>query len=821
MARDGKHRGLRQTSAVLRVVLGIAAIVLILIGVAQLFQLFQATSTHIRSIATESLQEESDHRVLFISSYSQTHLTVPEEWQGLKEGFEGTGVNFDSEYMDTKNHPDQASIDRFTAMLEGKLETTHYDALIVADDAALHFADEHREDLFKDMPVVFIGVNDIAYANQVHLDGWATGIPEESNLSEVFRSAASLFPGCTTFACIVDDTPTGKGDLEQARQIEGQFPHYKFDFINTSQLTRDEYARTIEGLNDDTIVMELDSYEDADGTIYTIDDTARFLAAHTDRPVFRASTGGVGNGVLGSGFLDFREHARQAAIMTTKIINGTSPAKMPLVHQTQIRYVFDKKLMDRYGITTSDLPARSTVINSTESVWDEYEEVPGPTGYIFCGLALVIVILVVSTYQSSQDAKSLRHQVYFDRLTDLGNRSSLIIVDKDRYRSAAAFNIDDFKFINERYGNSCGDEILREVARRLRSIPDSQAVRLGGDEFLVLFEKGIGDDPERIALLDRLLQGSYAYDNMQVDVSIAMGFAERHTGESVDELVTHAELALYAGRRGNIHHGCQVYEEGIKDKLDQRNAMINDLKNAIREQSFTVLYQPQVDTATKGLYGLEALCRFKGNKYYPDEFIPVAEESGYIIELDRIVTKKVVEQMAAWQEAGYTLPVVSLNYSSHQLRDVGYNQFVGELLREHGIPSDRIKIEITERSVFADQERSVEFFETTHAMGIQVALDDFGTGYSSITAISQLPVDYVKFDKSLIDNYLVEGRLVFLDSLTAIIHDAHKKVVAEGVETKEQYLLAQKIGIDQIQGYYFDKPLPADEAIAVEYASSR
>ena len=247
--------------------------------------------------------------------------------------------------------------------------------------------------------------------------------------------------------------------------------------------------------------------------------------------------------------------------------------------------------------------------------------------------------------------------------------------------------------------------------------------------------------------------------------------------------------------------------------------MVNDLQAAIQEQSFTVLYQPQVDAGSKGLVGLEALCRFKDNKYYPDQFIPVAEESGYIIELDRIVTRKVVEQLASWRDVGYELPVVSINYSAHQLRDTGYAEYVGGLLRERGIPSDRIKIEITERSVFADQERSEEFFRAMHAMGIRVALDDFGTGYSSITSVSQLPVDDIKFDKSLIDNYLVEGRLTFLENLTALVHDMGKKVIAEGVETSDQYQLVKQIGIDQIQGYYFDKPLPANRAISVEYSS--
>lgn len=824
MAGSHVHERLRKAYTVLRTIMGISAVILIVLGVYQFFILFQSASTRIRDLAVESLHEEGDHRVLFISSYSQTHFTVPQEWRGLEVGFQGQGVVVDTEYMDTKNHPDKASVDRFAALLRGKLQTTHYDALVVGDDAALHFVDDHRADLFPDTPVVFLGINDLAYANQVHEEGWATGIPEETNLRDVFQAAADLFPASKTFAVVVDDTPTGKGDLAQVQQMEGDFPGYQFDIINTSQLSQDQYAQAVGALGTDAIVMELDGFEDADGNVYTIDDTIRFLSSHTDRPIFRASTGGVGDGVLGSGVLDFQEHARQAATMAIQTINGTSPGDIPLVHMNYVRYVFDDQLMRRYGIKDADLPPNSTTLGGAQSFWQEYDDVLMPAAHILSGLILVIIILVVSAAQSSRDAQTLRdregelrHRLYFDRLTDIVNRNGLFALDDSPFGSAAVFNIDVFKFINERYGHLCGDQILKEIAARLDSLPHARAARLGGDEFFVLFEGGLSQDPGLVDRIDSLLGGDYLYEGERIDVSVSAGFAQRQEGETLDQLLAKTELAMFEGRRDNSHHGFRVYDEGIKERFDHRSVLVSDLQKAVRDRSFTVLYQPQVHTDTRELFGFEALCRFENNKYYPDEFIPIAEESGYIIDLDRIVTQKVIEQLDAWKQAGYRLPVVSINYSSRQLKDLNYDSFVQGLLDEHGIPNDRIKIEITERGVFADQERSIEFFQTTRAMGIEVALDDFGTGYSSITAISKLPVDYVKLDKSLIDDYLVEGRAAFLENLTAIVHDLGKKVVAEGVETEDQYQLARRIGIDQIQGYYFDRPLPPDQAIRVCY----
>ena len=181
------------------------------------------------------------------------------------------------------------------------------------------------------------------------------------------------------------------------------------------------------------------------------------------------------------------------------------------------------------------------------------------------------------------------------------------------------------------------------------------------------------------------------------------------------------------------------------------------------------------------------------------------------------MTEKVIEQLSAWKEEGRELPVVSVNYSARQLSDTDYTAFLRDCLARYDIPADRIKIEITESSVFSDKERSDAFFDEIHAMGMAIALDDFGTGYSSISSMTSLPVDFIKFDKSLTDTYLTGDRVAFLANLTSIVHDAGRRVIIEGVETEDQFALAKAIGIDEIQGYFFDRPLPAEEAIRVSY----
>lgn len=247
-------------------------------------------------MARASLRDKKQHSVLFLSSYSQSHFSVPLQWDGISEAFEGTEVLLDTEYMDMKNNADDESQALFEQLLRHKLESHAYEVLIVGDDAALNFAEEHRDDLFEGVPVVFLGINDVDHARRVHNEGWATGIPEQSNMADVFRTAAEIFGTCDTFVCIVDDTETGKADVVSLEQIMPQFPNHEFEIVNLSRLSEGEFLKKMKGLEDNTIVFELDAFRDRDGKVYTIDDVCRLLAANCPRPVFRVSTGGVGNG---------------------------------------------------------------------------------------------------------------------------------------------------------------------------------------------------------------------------------------------------------------------------------------------------------------------------------------------------------------------------------------------------------------------------------------------------------------------------------------------------------------------------------------------
>jgi len=799
-------------SRVVLSLLAVLSVVLILVGVSRLYGLYKNLADNDESMARASLRDKKQHSVLFLSSYSQSHFSVPLQWDGVSKAFEGTEVLLDTEYMDMKNNADDESQALFERLLRHKLESHAYEVIIVGDDAALNFAEEHRDDLFRGVPVVFLGINDIDHARRVHDEGWATGIPEQSNMADVFRAAAGIFDVCDTFVCVVDDTETGKADVASLEQVVPQLPDHKFEIVNLSHLSEEEFLERMRGLGDNTVVFELDAFRDKDGKVYTIDDVCRLLADNCPRPVFRVSTGGVGNGALCSGFLDFTKFGITAGQMAIDILNGKMPAEIDLANDSVTEYVFDWQQLKRFGIRNSQLPENSIVLGADPNLMESYGAILKPLSYVLMGFACLTLFLVLEFLKSRRSERDLYYRHYHDSLTDLPNRNAAKQLHESRaVGSVALIDIDGFRFINEVYGYSRGDVVIKTLADRLRGLSELRCARYGADEFLVLFDGDISRERRLFNEVVRLTHEPVEADDQLIEISCSAGIVVRDGDQALEELMTDADLALYEARETSGRSRYAYYSPQMREKIDGRRRVISSLDRAIAEESFRVVYQPQIDLASGSLHGFEALCRFKDDLYYPNEFIPVAESVGLIMQVDRIVTKKVVEQMRMWRDAGFETPSVSINYSPVQLKDTEYCIWLKGLLDEARIPANLIKIEVTESGSF-DDERAQRFFSEVHEMGMQLALDDYGTGYSTLNAVSAYPMDYIKLDKSVNDNYLQPGSEYYLESLVTFLHGLGRRVVAEGVEDAAQIALAKKLGIDYIQGYYYSPPLDAAAA---------
>ena len=311
-----------------------------------------------------------------------------------------------------------------------------------------------------------------------------------------------------------------------------------------------------------------------------------------------------------------------------------------------------------------------------------------------------------------------------------------------------------------------------------------------------------------------LISAEITADHQPLSVSVSAGICNcpDHYLDP-QKLVLNADLAMYeAKRRGK---NCAVlYTEEMRRKLQESHDARQAVADAIHHDGFVMVYQPQVSTVTQQLSGYEALVRLKHSHLGPDVFIPAAEKAGMICEVGRIITEKVLMQIAKWQQQGSQLFPVSVNYSPGQISDTGYVDWLQEMLKKYRIPPHLLKIEITESMFMNNAQESVRLFDQLHKIHVGLMMDDFGTGYSSLSYLNWIPFNTIKIDRSVVTTWLQPGRQDAMNDLISMAHHLGRSLVAEGVETKEQYEILKKQGCDYIQGYYFSRPIPADEAIA-------
>ncbi len=416
--------------------------------------------------------------------------------------------------------------------------------------------------------------------------------------------------------------------------------------------------------------------------------------------------------------------------------------------------------------------------------------------------------------------KNLIYQARHDELLDIYNRRYAIdyLSKNEKLLTNSSYvmvDIDGFKGINATYGHELADGVLKHTADGLKKLGQERGwvvARYGGDQFMLVVNEELTEDHPTLELIRNIFEEPIILGNAELVLTASIGVSNADDSVSIDDNINNAEEAMFVAKskgRGKTF----FYSRVLQEKAAREKVVRSKISEAFDTDGFYMVYQPKVDVRTLKLSGYEALIRMKEPGFYPGEFIPVAEKNGWIWRIGRMTTELVVRQLAAWREEGHTLHPVSVNYSSNQLSDVGYADFLVELLRKYDIDPKYVEIEITE-SVLLDQTLQANvLFERFGELGIRLLMDDFGTGYSSLGYLTFIPVDVIKLDKSLVDNYLVEGKDAFIDDVIRLVHDLKKEMTIEGVEENWQYVRLREFGADTIQGYYFSKPLPADEAI--------
>ena len=432
--------------------------------------------------------------------------------------------------------------------------------------------------------------------------------------------------------------------------------------------------------------------------------------------------------------------------------------------------------------------------------------------------------------------EKLGTMAFSDPLTKLPNRTlfndrvgQAINISERQQSSFALFmmDLDRFKQVNDTLGHTVGDKLLQQVAERLQGalrksdtitrMSDETLARLGGDEFaavLPLIESGNYAGLAAKRIQDSMLQ-PFMIENHSLNVGISIGIAlYPSNGTDADTLVRHADVAMYQAKKDQ--RGFVFYDSEQDRHSVFHLTMESELRSAMEQNKLQLYFQPKIDIPSGKICSAEALLRWihpERGFVPPDEFIPIAEQSGLIEPLTQWVLNKALEQCTKWHTAGFPISV-AVNLSARSLHNSNITEDVELALANWKVPSSGLCLELTESAIMADPEQAMDILTKLNDMGVLLSVDDFGTGYSSLAYLKKLPVNEIKIDKSFVMDMTRDSNdSAIVHSIVDLAHNMSLKVVAEGVETQEILQHLTLMGCDIAQGYYFDRPLPPEDFI--------
>ena len=521
------------------------------------------------------------------------------------------------------------------------------------------------------------------------------------------------------------------------------------------------------------------------------------------------------------------------------LASGTDePSLAPLIHHpwdqtdryTVVRELFEFPLSVVIGLSRAEqlAPAQAT---ARHFHWRA----------AIASLALLIIASVLghlswrlqkarrqAMHQRVEHARKVEYLAFHDSLTELPNRAyfsrmlTQAMLEAQRYQRQFALlflDLDRFKNINDSLGHDAGDELLQEIARRLTdSVRESDVVaRLGGDEFVVLLPEI--RDPMLVApVAEKILAAcarpfSLVGQEFRVTVSIGITLYPRD-GDDEQTLMKNADMAMYRAKELGKNN-FQFFSESLSDDSLERLTLESSLRHALERDQFRLYYQPKRNIKSGEITGVEALLRWQHPELgmiLPMQFIPVAEENGLIVPIGRWVFRTACQQCVDWQASGLAPMSMAINLSARQFIDEHLLDDIKLALSETGIRPELLELEITESMVMRDVENTLKILQELKTMGVRVAIDDFGTGYSSLSTLKQFPVDTIKIDASFVHDLSRSSEDRGLTkAIIALGRNLSLNVIAEGVETSEQFEFLQGQSCDEFQGFYGNEALPAEE----------
>lgn len=443
-----------------------------------------------------------------------------------------------------------------------------------------------------------------------------------------------------------------------------------------------------------------------------------------------------------------------------------------------------------------------------------------------------ITAVSMDVTESEENKNTIEKLAFYDPLTNLPNRTllkdrihkAIQIAKRERTKMAVLFlDLDHFKLINDTLGHSVGDDILIYISKLLRdSIRESDTLsRLGGDEFVILIPDidSINNIENICIKIQKILEGQHIVGSHQLYITSSIGVSVYpDNAKGMNDLITNADTAMYDAKQAG-RNNYKIYSNDMGNYISRQMNIEQDLKESLENGGIglEVYYQPKIDTANNYICGAEALIRWNHPEkgiVYPDEFIGVAESTGIILDLGKWIIEDCIKQIKLFNTLGFIDIKIAINLSPRQFQDKSLLEFVSITLHRYGIKAEQLEFEITETLSMENLDNTLRIINDFKDIGITIAIDDFGTGHSSLSYLKKFPINTLKIDQSFVFDMLEnESDRVIVQTIISMAHSLGFIAVAEGVETHDHVNILKNMDCDQLQGYYYSKPIPADKFI--------